>query len=83
MAITKHMKFTRKVRITSALTVCKTVLNLEKKKHMETPILQHDILLESVGLPSEKIKRTFYHLTPIITSKKNAKKLKQELEVIS
>jgi len=83
IAITQHMKFRRKVRMASALTVCKTVLNLEKKKHIDTPILQHDILLESISLPSEKIKRTFYHLTPMITSKKNARKLRQELEMIS
>lgn len=82
-AIKQHMKFTRKIKMTSALTVCKTILSLEKKRQLETPVLQHDILLESVNLPSEKSKRTFYRLTPLITSKKNAKKLKQQLEIMS
>lgn len=82
-AIKQHMKFTRSIKMTSALTVCKTILSLEKKRQLDTPVLQHDILLESVDLSTEKSKRTFYNLIPMITSKKDATKLKKELEIMS
>ena len=82
-AIAQHMKFTREINPTSALAACKTALNLEKKTQITTPILKHDILLESSTLPTEKIKRSYYMLSPMIRSKKNAVKLKRELEKIS
>ena len=39
-AIIRHMKFTRKIKATSALTVCKTALNLEKNTQIKTPIFK-------------------------------------------
>jgi|APSaa5957512535_1039671.scaffolds.fasta_scaffold08636_1 hypothetical protein len=82
-AITHHMHFTREIKASSAVSTCKTFLNLEKKMNVKTPTLKHKIMLESTTLSSEKSKRTFHNLSSSITSKSNAVKIKKELELMS
>ena len=82
-AIIKHMHFKRKVKISSAITLCKTFLNLEKKLIIKTPTLNRDILLDVATLPNGKIERTMHTLSSLIETKKYSEKLTKALELIA